>query len=102
MGELINKHYKRNRCTNGCFLYMALDKGHTNCEPLNQMRAIRKFGQDVQLTITTDLNISNEKLIRIAKDLSAFGCLEFRINYECNGGRFTFNKENRKGLSDIL
>ncbi len=103
MGRLINKHYRRDRRTNGYFPYMALDKGHTNCEPFNHMRDIRKFGQDVQLTMTFDLNVSDEKLIKIAQDLNTFGYLEFRINHECNGHWFTFNKENSyKQVSDFF
>lgn len=94
MGTLINKKYRRKRVTNGYFPYMAIYKGNTDCNPFNSMRDIRKYGQDVQLTMTFDFNIPETDLIKIAKDLRSFGQIIFRINHECNGHWFTFNKKN--------
>jgi len=65
-----------------------------NGEPFNQMRDIRKHGQDILLTITMDTKVSNEQLIQMAKDLKPFGRLRLRINHECNGNWFTHNKRN--------
>jgi len=65
-----------------------------NGEPFNQMRDIRKHGQDVMLTLTMDTKVSNDQLLKIAKDLKPFGHLRLRINHECNGNWFTHNKRN--------
>ncbi|MCK9555259.1 hypothetical protein M0R36_05535 [bacterium] len=102
-GILENKLYKRNRRTNGYFPYMAIETGGTACEPFKSMRDIRKFGQDIILTMTFDLDTPDEHLVQIAKDLRPFGNVIFRINHECNGCWFTYNKENTYGeVSDFF
>ncbi|MEA3346609.1 MAG: hypothetical protein U9Q21_00785 [Candidatus Auribacterota bacterium] len=103
MGTLENKIYKRARRTNKYFPYMAIDEGHTNCEPFKCMRDIRKYGQDIILTMTFDLEVPREHLVQIAKDLRSFGDVTFRINHECNGSWWTFNKEHSyKEVSDFF
>ncbi len=57
-----------------------------------QMRDIRKHGQDVMLTITMDCSVSDDDIRKIAKQLAPFGRLMLRINHECNGTWFTHNK----------
>lgn len=102
-GILENKLYKRTRRTNGYFPYMAVDKGGTDCEPFKSMRDIRRFGQDVILTMTFDLDTPDKHLVQIAKDLRPFGRVIFRINHECNGHWFTYNKQNTYGeVSDFF
>lgn len=101
MGILVNKKYIRSRKTNGYFPYMGIECGHTKCEPFNQMRDIRRFGQDVQLTMTFDLDISKKDMITIAKQLSTFGNLIFRINHEANGHWWTFHKETNNNYKKI-
>lgn len=64
----------------------------TSKEPFNQMRDIRKHGQDVVLTITVDCSLEDEYLRAIAKDLKTFGRMRLRINHECGGRWFTHNK----------
>lgn len=93
-GFIENKLYKRNRRTNGYFPYMGIETAGTACEPFKSMRDIRRFGQDVILTMTFDLDTPDEHLVQIAKDLRPFGSIIFRINHECNGHWFTYNKEN--------
>jgi len=65
-----------------------------NGEPFNQMRDIRKHGQDILLTLTMDTKVSDEQILQIAKDLKPFGRMRLRINHECNGNWFTHNKRN--------
>ena len=65
-----------------------------NGEPFNQIRDIRKHGQDVMLTITMDTKVSDEELRQIGRDLKPFGRLRLRINHECDGTWFTHNKRN--------
>lgn len=57
-----------------------------------QMRDIRRHGQEVMLTLTIDCSVSDEHLADIAKKLSTFGRIMLRINHECNGTWFTHNK----------
>ena len=57
-----------------------------------QMRDIRRHGQEVMLTITMDCNITDAQLVNIGAQLAPFGRLMLRINHECNGNWFTHNK----------
>ncbi len=57
-----------------------------------QMRDIRRHGQDVMLTITMDCSLDDEHLKGIAKKLSTFGRMMLRVNHECNGNWFTHNR----------
>ena len=66
--------------------------GDLTHEPFNQMRDIRRHGQDVALTLTIDCGVSDEHLIQIAKELSTFGRMRLRINHECTGTWFTHNR----------
>lgn len=56
------------------------------------MRDVRKHGQDVILTLTVDPNVSDDHIIAIAKDLRPYGRLLLRLNHECTGDWFSFNK----------
>ena len=57
-----------------------------------QMKDIRRHGQEVMLTITMDCSITDEQIRDFAKTLIPFGRLMLRINHECNGNWFTHNK----------
>ncbi|MBO4904325.1 MAG: hypothetical protein J5367_03800 [Lachnospiraceae bacterium] len=57
-----------------------------------QMRDIRRHGQDVMLTLTIDCSVDDDSLRSIAGKLSTFGRMMLRINHECNGNWFTHNK----------
>ncbi|MDR2559412.1 MAG: hypothetical protein LBC86_07725 [Oscillospiraceae bacterium] len=61
-------------------------------ETFDCMREIRKYGQDIILTLTIDPNVGDEHLIKIAQELSTFGRLMLRINHEATGNWFSFNK----------
>lgn len=74
-----------------------------NDEPFNQMKDIRKHGQDVMLTLTIDCSLEDEYLRNIARQLSVFGRMYLRINHECNGNWFTHNKRfSFKEISDFF
>lgn len=66
--------------------------GDLHHEPFNQMRDIRRHGQDVALTLTIDCGVSDEHLIQIARELKTFGRMRLRINHECTGTWFTHNQ----------
>lgn len=66
--------------------------GSTEGQPFEQMRDIRRHGQDVTLTLTIDCSLEDEYLRQIAKELKPFGRMRLRINHECTGDWFTHNQ----------
>lgn len=66
--------------------------GNRDGQPFEQMRDIRRHGQDVTLTITIDPAVTDEMLAAIGKDLRTFGRVFLRINHEATGNWFSFNK----------
>lgn len=69
----------------------------TSGQPFEQMRDIRRHGQDVTLTLTIDCSLTNDYLRAIAKDLKSFGRMRLRINHECDGDWFTHNQRYSYG-----
>ncbi len=63
-----------------------------NGQPFEQMRDIRRHGQDVLLTLTIDCSLEDSYLRKIAKQLKPFGRMRIRINHECAGDWFTHNR----------
>ncbi|MBR4711687.1 MAG: hypothetical protein IKP10_06600 [Clostridia bacterium] len=63
-----------------------------NGQPFEQMRDIRRHGQDVLLTLTIDCGLSDEELREVALQLRPFGRMMIRINHECCGTWFQHNK----------
>ena len=61
-------------------------------QPFEQMKDIRRHGQDALLTLTVDCALSDEELRQVARDLKPFGQMILRINHECCGKWFTHNK----------
>lgn len=74
------------------FPYLGGLGGSTDGEPFNQMRDIRRHGQDVILTITMDTKLPDEMLAAIGDDLRPFGRLMLRINHEATGNWFPFTR----------
>ena len=74
------------------FTYKGGLNGSTEEEPFPYMRDVRRHGQDVTLTLTIDPHVTDDHLIAIAKDLRPFGRMMLRINHECTGDWFSFNK----------
>ncbi len=74
------------------FPYLGGLNGDKNAEVFEQMRDIRRHGQDVIFTLTVDPHVSDEHLIAIAEDLRPFGRVLMRINHEATGSWFSFNK----------
>ena len=69
-----------------------LNGTNENGQVFEYMRDVRRHGQDVVLTLTVDPNVSDEHIIAIAKDLRPYGRLLLRLNHECTGDWFSFNK----------
>ena len=74
------------------FPYTGGLEGDTTGEVFQQMRDVRRHGQDVILTLAMDCGVSDAQLERIADDLAPFGRLMLRINHEAMGQWFAFNK----------
>ena len=74
------------------FPYGGGPDGDRNAKVFQEMRDIRRHGQDVLLTLTADCSISDEQIIAIAKDLRSFGRMRLRVNHECAGRWFTHNR----------
>jgi hypothetical protein len=64
----------------------------TDDTPFEQMRDIRRHGQDVILTLTVDPYVSDAHLIDVAKRLRGYGRMQIRINHEATGNWFQFNR----------
>ena len=85
------------------FPYRGGIDGTTDGQPFEQMRDIRRHGQDVALTLTIDCSLEDEYLRQIAKDLKPFGRMRLRINHECTGDWFTHNQRfSFKEISDFF
>ena len=63
-----------------------------NGQPFEQMKDIRRHGQEVLLTLTLDCALSDEELRTIARQLRPYGRMMLRINHECCGTWFQHNK----------
>ena len=63
-----------------------------NGQPFEQMRDIRRHGQDVLLTLTVDCSLDDDYLREVARKFKPFGRMRLRINHECTGDWFTHNK----------
>ena len=74
------------------FPYRGGREGLRDNEPFNFMKEIRRHGMDVVLTMTIDPALKEEDLIPIAQDLRPYGRVLLRVNHECTGSWFCFNK----------
>ncbi|MDD6049725.1 MAG: hypothetical protein PUC00_00395 [Clostridiales bacterium] len=63
-----------------------------NDQPFEQMRDIRRHGQEVLLTLTLDCGLSDGELREVARQLRPYGRMMLRINHECCGTWFQHNK----------
>ena len=61
-------------------------------QPFEQMKDVRRHGQDVLLTLTVDCSLDDEYLRGVARQFREFGRMRIRINHECQGNWFTHNK----------
>ncbi|KPK58839.1 MAG: hypothetical protein AMK73_08985 [Planctomycetes bacterium SM23_32] len=65
--------------------YYSFDIEDADNDAVRQMEDVRRYGQDVRLTLTADLDTPAEDLERIADVLKQFGRMELRLNHEANG-----------------
>ena len=73
--------------------YYSFDIDNPRNDVVCQMEDVRRFGQDIRLTLTTDIDTSDTDLKRIAEILKDFGPVELRLNHETNGNTwFRFAK----------
>lgn len=74
------------------FPYRGGAEGLRNDEPFCSMKDIRRHGMDVVLTITMDPFLTEPELVKLAEDLRPYGSLLLRVNHECTGNWFSFNR----------
>ena len=74
------------------FPYEGGPNGNPNGEPFSQIKDIRRHGEDVTLTLTMDCAVKEDEIAFICKELACFGRLRIRLNHECDGNWFAFNK----------
>ena len=85
------------------FPYRGGREGLRDDEPFKFMKEIRQRAQDVVLTLTIDPALKEDDLIILAKDLRPYGRLLLRVNHECTGSWFCFNKRaSYKELADFF
>lgn len=74
------------------------------CNSLNtQMEQVKFIGADVHLTLTLDMSLSDEELMRVFTQLRNFGTVYLRINHEANGRWFRHHKlHSYKEVSDFF
>ena len=68
------------------------------------MKDVRRYGQDVRLTLTADIDTPDEDLRAIADILKPFGKVELRLNHEANGNnwfRFAQNVGVKSGQEQV-
>jgi hypothetical protein len=70
---------------------------------LKQFRDIKCFGSDIHLTLALDLSLSDADIENLVRSLRPYGRIFLRINHECNGNWFRFNKyHSYKEVSDFF
>ena len=74
------------------FPYRGGKEGLRDDEPFKYMKEIRQRGMEVVLTLTMDPALTEEEVIQVAKDLRPYGRILLRVNHECTGSWFCFNK----------
>ncbi len=71
--------------------YFSFDLNNPRNEVIEQMEDVRRYGQDVRLTLTAEVDTSDEELAAIAEMIRPFCPLELRLNHEpsdCGWFRF--------------
>lgn len=79
------------------FPYPGGPKGDAEGEAFRQMRDIRRHGQEVTLTLTVDCAVPDGHLRILARQLRPYGFLRLRLNHECDGNWFAFNRRYSYG-----
>jgi len=71
--------------------YFSFDIKDPRNDVIQQMEDVRRFGQDVRLTLTAEVDTSDEDLRTIAEMIKPFAPLELRLNHEASDcGWFRF------------
>ncbi|HON10621.1 MAG TPA: hypothetical protein PLE24_07115 [Chitinispirillaceae bacterium] len=84
-------------------VFLGGEGGSQGAEVFRQFRDVRRYGQDINFTLTIDLKVPVKGLRAIARDLRPYGRVFFRINHECNGNWFQHNKRySFKQVSDFF
>ncbi len=74
------------------FPFLGGPKGDTESAAFQQMRDIRRHGQEATLTLTMDCAVPDGHIRAIARQLRPYGPLRLRLNHECDGFWFVFSQ----------
>ena len=78
-------------------------KGNAEGEVFQQMRDIRRHGQEVTLTLTMDCKVPDDHIRVIARQLKPYGKIRLRLNHECDGFWFVYSqKYSHQEVADFL
>ena len=73
--------------------YYSFDIEDPRNDVVRQMEDVRRCGQDVRVTVTADIETTDEELVRMAEMVRDFGPVELRLNHEAAGNAwFRFAK----------
>ena len=85
------------------FPFLGGPKGDTEGEAFQQMRDIRRHGQEVTLTLTMDCAVPDDHIRVIARQLKPYGRLRLRLNHECDGFWFAYSRQySYKQVADFF
>jgi hypothetical protein len=103
----VNWHgFYRNNALNegdGYFPLVIESEGQWGQLYLKQIADVRAHGQEPQLTLTLHCNTPDADLVAIAQSLRPYGRMRVRINHECNGVWFYFNRRwSYREVSDFF
>jgi hypothetical protein len=73
--------------------------GDPDGDAFRQMRDVRRHGQEATLTLTADCAVPDAHLREIARQLRPYGRMRLRLNHECDGFWFAFNR--RYGYAQV-
>ncbi len=68
-----------------------------------QFEDIKRYGSDLHLTLAMDLSLGDRDIEEVIRSLGPYGRIFLRINHECNGNWFRFNKyHSYKEVNDFF
>lgn len=81
--------------------YYSFEIDDPRTQVLKQVADVRRYGQEPRLSVTADIDTSDEELVRMAEVLRPFGRMQLRLNHEANGCtwfRFARNVGSKSGV----
>jgi hypothetical protein len=74
--------------------YHPFDVFESNSKTLTEMNEIQTFGCTIHLTLTCGLDLTDKQIAAVCSKFIPFGHMYLRLNHECNGFWFRYNKKH--------